>query len=227
MRITTFTAFFIIAALAAIPASAEMVLSQVIVDMPSDKPPRDDIEIWNDSSDTIYVSAEPFLIIAPGTPNEQRIPATRPQESGLLVSPQKLVLAAGERRTVRIAALGERSPSDRVYRVAIKPVAGSVSASKDALKVFVGYDALVIIRPESAMHRLEAQRNGDSLVLRNDGNSAIELFDGRQCDSEGDNCRSLPGKRLYSGAVWEQALPYETKVSYKSAIGRNVRQLEF
>jgi Mat/Ecp fimbriae periplasmic chaperone len=227
MRIATFTAFSMLAGLAAVSASAEMVLSQVIVDLHSDKPPRDDIEVWNDTSETMYVSAEPFLIVAPGTPNEQRVPATRPDESGLLVSPQRLVLAAGERRTVRIAAVGQRPTTDRVYRVAIKPVAGSVSSNTDALKVFVGYDALVIVRPDDAMPRIEAERTRSSLELRNDGNSAVELFEGRQCDNEGGNCQSLPAKRLYAGAVWEQALPYETKVSYRSAIGKIVRQLEF
>jgi hypothetical protein len=117
--------------------------------------------------------------------------------------------------------------ADRVYRVAIKPVAGSVSASTSALKVFVGYDALVIVRPENPQPRIEAERAERTLVLRNNGNSAIELFEGRQCDAEGGNCQSLPAKRLYAGAVWEQDLPYETKVSYKSVIGNIVRELVY
>lgn len=227
MRIPILAALLLFAGSAAVPASAEMVLSKVIVDLPAEKPPRDDIEIWNDTPETMYVSAEPFLIVAAGTPDEQRTPATRPQESGLLVSPQRLVLAAGERRTVRVALVGERPATDRVYRVAIKPVAGSVTASTSALKVFVGYDALVIVRPENPMPRIEAERSERMLVLRNGGNSAIELFEGRQCDAEGENCQSLPAKRLYAGAVWEQDLPYETKVSYKSVIGNIVRELVY
>ena len=157
MRIAGLAAL-VLAAGSASPAAAEMVLSKVIVDLPAEKPPRDDIEVWNDTSETMYVSAEPFMIIAPGTPDEQRIPATRPQESGLLVSPQRVVLAAGERRTIRVALVGERPMEDRVYRVAIKPVAGSVSASTSALKVFVGYDALVIVRPQDPQPRIEAER---------------------------------------------------------------------
>ena len=227
MRIATLAALVLGAGSAAAPASAEMVLSKVIVDLPAEKPPRDDIEVWNDTPETMYVSAEPFMIIAPGTLDEQRIPATRPQESGLLVSPQRLVLAAGERRTVRVALVGERPLTDRVYRVAIKPVAGSVSASTSALKVFVGYDALVIVRPQDPQPRIEAERAGRTLVLRNAGDSAIELFEGRQCDAEGENCQSLPAKRLYAGAVWKQDLPYETKVSYKSVIGNIVRELAY
>lgn len=227
MKPATFTFMALIAGLAATSANAEMVLSQVIVDLHPGKPPRDDIEVWNDSAETLYVAAEPSVILAPGTPDERREAAMRPEESGLLVSPQRLVLAPGERRTIRIAAVGQRPQSDRVYRVAIKPVAGAVSSEESALKVFVGYDTLVIVRPDNVVDDVRGERTGQLLVLRNEGNTSLELFDGQQCDSAGSNCQSLPAKRLYPGAAWEQTLPYQTKISYKSALGQLVRQLEF
>ena len=208
-------------------ARAEMVLSQVIVDLLPGKPPRGDIEVWNDSAERMYVAAEPFQILAPGTPAEQRVPARTPDESGLLVSPQRLVLAPGERRTVRIAALGARPAADKVFRVAIKPVAGAVSAEESALKVFVGYDTLVIVRPERFTGEVEGERRGRTLTLVNAGNTAQELFDGKQCDAAGANCQALPAKRLYPGAEWRQELPYDTPASYKAAIGPTVRTRAF
>jgi len=140
-------------------ARAEMVLSQVIVDLLPGKPPRDDIEVWNDSSERMYVLAEPFEILAPGTPSEQRVAVTEPEQAGLLVSPLRLVLEPGEKRTIRIAAIGARPASDRVYRVTIKPVAGTVSAETTALKVFVGYDTLVLVRPEAISGDVEGARS--------------------------------------------------------------------
>jgi len=208
-------------------AHAEMVLSQVIVDLLPGKPPRDDIEVFNDGPERMYVSAEPFEIRAAGTPGEQRVPVTDPERSGILVSPQKLVLSPGERRTIRVAAIGERPASDRVYRVAIRPVAGPLSADQSALKVFVGYDALVLVRPEQFTGDVVGERKGGSLVLRNAGNTAQELFDGRQCDAIGKDCRSLPAKRLYPGASWEQTLPFDTPVSYKAGIGPTIRDRQF
>jgi P pilus assembly chaperone PapD len=208
-------------------AQAEMVLSQVIVDLLPGKPPREDIEVWNDGAERMYVLAEPFEIRAAGAPEEQRVPAGPADQSGILVSPQRLVLAPGERRTIRVAAIGERPATDRVYRVAIKPVAGTVSAEESALKLFVGYDTLVLIRPERFTGDIEAQRSGRTLTLRNAGNTAQELFDGRQCDSGGGNCQALPAKRLYPGAVWEQALPFDTPVNYKAAIGPTIRERQF
>ena len=208
-------------------AQAEMVLSQVIVDLLPGNPPREDIEVWNDGPERMYVLAEPFEIRAAGTSDEQRIRAGPADQSGILVSPQRLVLAPGERRTIRVAAIGARPSSDSVFRVAIRPVAGAVSADESALKVFVGYDALVIVRPEKFTGDINAMRNGRTLILSNAGNTAQELFEGRQCDSDGINCRTLPAKRLYPGASWEQSLPYETPVSYKSAIGPTIRDRQF
>ena len=62
---------------------------------------------------------------------------------------------------------------------------------------------------------------------RNTGNTAQELFDGRQCDATGGTCQPLPAKRLYPGASWEQTLPFDTPVSYRASIGPAVRTREF
>lgn len=204
-------------------ARAEMVLSQVIVDLLPSKPPREDIEVWNDGDERMYVLAEPFEILGPGTPAEQRVAVTEPEAAGLLVSPLRLVLEPGERRTIRIAAIGARPAADRIYRVTIKPVAGAVTAEASALKVFVGYDTLVLVRPEAIAGDVEGARSGRTLTLRNTGNTAQELFDGRQCDAAGGDCRDLPAKRLYPGASWEQELPFDTPVSYRSSIGPTIR----
>ena len=208
-------------------ARAEMVLSQVIVDLLPGQPPREDIEVWNDGDERMYVLAEPFELRAPGTPAEQRAPAGLPEDSGLLVSPQRLVLEPGERRTIRVAAIGERPASDRIYRVAIRPVAGAVSAEDSALKVFVGYDTLVLVRPDHFTGDVAGERRGRTLTLTNSGNTAQELFDGEQCDAGGANCQALPAKRLYPGAAWEQTLPFDTPVSYRAAIGPTVRDRRF
>lgn len=208
-------------------ARAEMVLSQVIVDLLPGKPPREDIEVSNLGDERMYVSAEPFEIHSPGTTDETRVPADEPDRSGILVAPRRLVLEPGERRIVRVAAIGARSATDRVYRVAIKPVSGSVSSTASALKVFVGYDALVIVRPETFTGDIVGGREGATLTLRNAGNTAQELFDGRQCDARGTDCRTLPSKRLYPGATWRQELPFATEVTYKTAIGSTIRERAF
>lgn len=211
----------------AAPAGAELVLSQVVVDLGPDKPARETIELFNSGSDRLYVAADPFAIGHPGAADQQRIPAANPQDSGLLVTPQRLILEPGERRLVRIAAVAPRPASDSVYRVTVRPVAGDVSANADALKVFVGYDVLVIYRPAAVSGTLEARREGTRLVVVNRSNTSQELFEGRQCDAAGGACRALAGRRLYPGTEWAQDLPYGTAVTYRVAVGERISQAEF
>ena len=129
-------------ALSAVPAQADMVLSQVIVDLQPGKPSHEDIEIWNDSPERMYAVAEPAQIQSPGTPTERRVTVADPGVSGLLVTPQRMVLEPGQRRIIRLAALLPRDMTERIYRVTVKPVAGPVTAETTALKVLLGYDVL-------------------------------------------------------------------------------------
>jgi P pilus assembly chaperone PapD len=209
------------------PASAEMVLSQVIVDLEPGEAPRDDIEVLNSGSERMYVLVEPFEVIGAGTPEERRVRIDDPSQGGLLVSPQRIVLAPGERRAIRVALTEGRPARERVYRVAIKPVAGQLVSDVNAVKVMVGYDVLVLARPEQALGGLSGERIGQRLVIRNEGNASQEIFEGRQCDQDGGDCRALPAKRLYSGASWEQTLPFDTPATYAAAQGSKVVKLSF
>jgi len=201
------------------PASAEMVLSKVIVDLRPGQPASDDIEVWNSGPDRLYVVAEPSEIQAAGTEAQTRVAVTDPAKSGLVVSPQRMILEPGQRRLVRIAAVLPRAGSDRVYRVAIKPVAGRVTSTSDALKVFVGYDVLVIQRPNQLTGDLAAAREGKSLSISNRSNTAWEIYDGKQCDERGTNCVTLPATRLYPRADFRIALRYDTAVEYRVTNG--------
>jgi len=230
MRFVSSFRLFLLALLAtgwATSAGAELVLSQVVVDLGPDKPARENIELFNSGTDRLYVAADPFAISNPGAAEQQRTPAANPQESGLLVTPQRLILEPGERRLVRIAAVAPRPAADSVYRVTIRPVAGEVAANADALKVFVGYDVLVIYRPTAVTGVLEAHRDGARLVIANRSNTSQELFDGRQCDAAGRECRALTGRRLYPGTEWGQDLPYATPVTYRVAVGERISQAQF
>lgn len=206
-------------------ASADMVLSQVIVDLEPNEAPRDDIEVSNNGSERMYVLAEASEILNAGTKDETRVDARHPSAAGLMVSPQRMVLAPGERRVIRVALTGNRPARERVYRVAIKPVAGDVISEVNAVKILVGYDVLVLARPAQESGVLTIERIGKTLVIRNEGNASQEIFDGEQCDRDGKDCRALPAKRLYAGASWEQTLPHDESVTYSAARGSRITKL--
>ena len=103
--------------------------------------------------------------------------------------------------------------------VTVKPVAGPITAEATALKVLLGYDVLVLTRPQRIAGEVTATRNGRKLVFHNESNTAQEIYDGKQCDTAGKNCKVLPATRLYSGAQWNVDLTYDTPVEYRMTSG--------
>lgn len=218
----------LLAVVAATPAHASIVLSQVVVDILPTSDVAQNIEVSNDGADIAYVVAEPAEITSPGQPGEARSPIVDPGVGGLLVSPQRLILQPGERKTVRIAAIAPRGATDRVYRVTIKPVAGPVTAAVSALKLLVGYDVLVIYRPAAPAAKIIGERVRNQLTLRNIGNTNADLFEGRNCTGDAAaTCKILPSKRLYAGQSWQQTLPGPGSVRYRVAVGSTSSEQQF
>jgi len=222
-----FPAFLLASLSIAAPARADLVLSQVVVDLTPDAPPRADIEALNNGPDRMYVIAEPAEIIAPGTAAEHRVSTPDPAALGLLVTPQKLILEPGQRELIRIASIVPRATRERIYRITVKPVAGTVTAGGSALKILVGYDVLVIVRPTVLTGTINAQRQDGTIVLRNDGTTNVELYEGKQCAAGGKDCKPLPPKRLYAGASWEQPIDAARPVEYRIKTGKTTEVKTF
>lgn len=202
-------------------AQAEIILSQVIVDLQPDRPDYQDIEIWNSASERAFVQVEPAEILNPGLPAEHRERIVDPEQGGLLVSPQRLVLEPDERRIIRIAAIAARGEQERIYRVAVRPVAGDVGMETTGLKVLLGYDVLVLLRPAALKGDVTAIRRSGTIEFTNNSNFAHEIYDGKQCNEQGDACVNLPSTRLYPGATWSVPLTYPTRVDVMLSAGGN------
>lgn len=223
MSLTTFrSAAFCMSLLAlapAAPVSAELAVSQLIVELKPGASRAADIEIYNDSAERSFVSVEPREIIDAGLDSEKPLLSPDPEKLGLLVSPTRLVIEPHQRRRLRIAAIGPVPDEERIYRVTVKPVAGEVIGAQSGLKLLVGYDLLVLVRPPSQKPKVEISRVGHVLTIANRGNASIELAEGKLCDGNGNQCQQLPSKRLYAGASWEQSLPLSTTGEYRIRSG--------
>jgi P pilus assembly chaperone PapD len=187
-------------------ARADIVLSQLIIDLQPGKDSRQDVEVWNNSPDRTYVAVDAGEVTNPGTPVEARRQDPDPEKLGLLVSPSRMILEPGERKLIRIAEIAAPPQRERDYRITVKPVVGPISSSKSGLKILVGYDVLVLVRPARPQANITFTRAADKATFKNDGNVSVELIEGRQCDVNGKNCSELPGKRLYPGADWSEDL---------------------
>lgn len=217
----------VLAAALATPASADLVVSQLIVELGPDRK-TSDVEIFNDSEERSYVLIEPKEVLEPGTPSEQRVSKPDPKDLGLLISANRMILEPGQRKLLRLALVGAPGEKERVYRVAVKPVVGEVSGSATGLKVLVGYDMLVLTRPATVTPpTIVAERKGGKLTLTNRGNASVELGEGKYCRTVAD-CRDLPGKRIYSGMSWTQDIPDGGgSVRFKARAGSKWTDLTF
>jgi P pilus assembly chaperone PapD len=197
----------------AAPAHAELVLSELIVDLQPGKRSRGDIEVWNDSPDRSFITIEPREIVDPSLPSQNVRRDPDPEKLGLLVSPSRMILEPGQRKLMRLAALATPA-KEHVYRVTVKPVVGAIDASDTGLKLLIGYDVLVLVRPDQPLAILTGSRQGRELTFRNSGNVSVEIVDGRQCAGRNDQCSDLPGKRLYPGASWSVQLKSDGPANY-------------
>jgi P pilus assembly chaperone PapD len=206
-------------------ARADLVVSQMIVDLQPGKSSRQDIEVWNDSPNSAYVAVEPSEILNPGSKSEARRQDNNPEILRVLVSPARLVLEPGQRKLVRLAAIAPAADRERVYRVRIKPVVGPISSEQSGLKILVGYDILVLVRPPQPRAEVVGTRSGDMMTFRNSGNVSVELIEGRECDPDDQNCSEIAGKRLYPGAEWNLQLKPGQRAEYLlRSPGQSVRK---
>lgn len=219
----------LVAALVLAPLSearAELVLSQLVVELAPGENSRSDVEIWNNGKERTFVEVDPREIIGAGTSSETSRTDPDPEKLGLLVAPSRMILEPGQRKLLRIASI---APSDRerVYRVTVKPVVGQLSAETTGLKVLVGYDMLVLVRPGELKPHVSGSRGANNLMLTNDGNVSVELADGKQCDAAMKNCEPLPGGRLYAGAKKVIAVSPGLRAQYKLKVGTKLFPVQF
>jgi P pilus assembly chaperone PapD len=208
-------------------ASAQMVLDKVVIDFIPGKAPRDDVVVQNPGKEPLFVVVEPFRVMDPGKPTEQRVEYRDPGELGLLVTPNRFVVQPGQRKVVRFAIIEPAIEEDKIYRVTLKPVVGNVQSSTTAVKVVFGYDLLIIVRPPNAQANISSRREGGKLIVENTGNTNALLSQGKQCDAGGENCVELPPKRMYPGATWEVPLERDTPIEYYVTSGGKVTRETF
>lgn len=207
-------------------ARADLLLSQLVVELAPQDRTRTDVEIWNSGTDRAFVAVDPREIIDPGTSRESSRGDPDPEKLGLLVSPERIVLEPGQRRLLRIASLAQ-GDRERVFRVTVKPVVGELSSNSSGLKVLVGYDMLVLVRPQNGKPHVSGSRSQDRLTLRNDGNVSVELVGGRACAASKGTCTDLPGGRLYAGAEKTVQVGAGERVDYKLKVGSKLLPVEF
>ncbi|PJE78643.1 hypothetical protein CI610_02413 [invertebrate metagenome] len=192
-------------------ASAALSLDRMIVYFDADKQPRQDIVVSNPDKETLYLQTEVYEVHNPGSKNEERIKISDPSKLKLLTTPNKAIIPANGRKTVRLVSLEKPTNEELVYRVTFKPVVGDLEASQTAIKLLIAYQALVFIRPDNPKYQVTAKQDKTRLVFHNDGNINAVLRNGQYCTTQkNDSCKPLnKTTRLYAGQNWSIDIPEE------------------
>lgn len=214
----------------ACPAYAEFAMSEMVIDFADGAPRQHDVEIISQSKETQYIATETYTVENASEPNEKRTMVSDPQKSGLLITPNKMVLPPGARKIMRFLVLHPETDKDQIYRVVVKPVIQGVDENKQrmALKVLVGYEAIVIVRAKSGKVDLVGERKGNALTLTNRGTTNANLQSGQQCDSSGNECKELNVARIYAGQSWTTTLPHlDGAAKFQVWDGANMQDMSF
>jgi P pilus assembly chaperone PapD len=204
------------------PAHAEFIISSAILEFTTEGPRQQDIELISrtpNSND--YVVSDVSEILNPDSPTENRQLLEDPAAGGLLVTPDKTILPGGSRKLLRFVLLRTQDEQEHIYRVTVKPVIKGIDANSNklGLKVLVGYEVLVIVRPALIASGYTASRHGKTVTIINTGNTNLVFQNGRQC-VEIEICKAPPTARIYPGHSVIIELPQDRPVIYSVWDGR-------
>ncbi len=191
---------------------------------------KKDVLVINEGDKTAYVAVTPYIMQNPGRKSEKKVYQPDPGQSGMLVTPTRLIIPPHQQRYVRLLMIKPLDDTERIYRVNFIPQSGKLipgplrpKTGKPALGIHVitGYGILVTSRPGQLKPKLSVKRKGHKLTVKNIGNTSLILKGGQQCASN-KKCFKLPYKRLYAGNTWLGKVPYTTPVTVKARVSTDI-----
>lgn len=192
----------------------QILLDNVIVNFDNNNRTKEDIFVRNISDENTYVKIVVTEIINAGKENQEKIEHRNPKESGIFVSPNKLILKPkgdpNDHQAIRIANINKELNQDRIYRIQVLPVISDFEKKEKGMgvKILMGYEILTLIQPNNPIMEYDYEIKGNKLTFTNNGNSNILLHNGEQCDLNKENCKEVKTKRVYAGTSFTFDLPY-------------------
>lgn len=203
---------------------ADLVVNRSIVELEHGETRTDIVLINSDSTANLYIQVDPYLVSRPGADDQELVKLSLDDNTGFLVTPNKLVIPPGGRSLVRILNMDVATTAERIYRVNFIPVSppveitgeGDDDSVRSRLEVVVAYQALVILKAAAPTAIHEVARQGNQATFSNPGSANYLLTDGEQCNPlDASDCRQLPDRRVYPGNAWSMELPFDAPFSYK------------
>ena len=202
---------------------ADLVVNESIIVYESSGSSKKDVTVFNsDELANLYLEVTPFKVVNPGEDDQVMEPIDYEGTPKFLASPNRLIVGAGERATIRMLNLGKPSDKEAIYRINLVPVNPPIEFSdaennevQSRLQVIIAYQVLAIVLPENPSVNIEYKRNSRLVNFTNSGNANYLLTDGEQCDPQHpDTCSILESRRIYPGNNWSLELPYDGSAQF-------------
>jgi len=199
--------------LAALPslAMAQLNVDKSVLEL-TNQSQRSTVRLSNSGKDTLYINLKLLEVTNPEADSPTKTPLVDPTKDGILVHPRQIILEPGQARSARVVLNQPVTDQDRVFRLKLEPLAGDALQNDDAertagVRMLLGYQLLVLARPDTLAPDIELQRQADSIVFLNHGNTSVLLRQLEVCATNGSNCSPLQPNRLYPNEVRAFAMP--------------------
>ena len=164
------------------------------------------ITVNNADSTTAYVQANIVKVNEIGNPDSTTTaykPGDNPKAFGLLVSPTKFAIKPHSSVTVRVSNLNLNPKTDSQYNILFTPVSSkahdtdSTNAGSDKkvtlnMKIVVSYKSQVFVIPKNInMKVCTLKHGGDTITIKNQGNTFAQLTDGQICTGGTKDCKAF------------------------------------
>lgn len=140
-----------------------------------------------------------------------------------LLAPRKIVLKPSESRRVRLVYSKPFEESEKVYRLAFEPRSlselendSSATGVRVGTKVITTAGMLVLVSPKDIKFDLQHERDEEGITFTNTGNIAVDFRLTKNFCSPllVEECRELPGRRIYPGKSWRYEIPGNVPVRW-------------
>ena len=170
-----------------------------------------------DASAFVSVSLAEIHFDKEGRASEVALEGSAGEQRALIVTPTRLILAAGGTQSARLIFRGDRE-QERYFRLRFTPVmpgrgndfglddraVEAYRAKLDAqLSVLAGYGTVLLVSPKSPRFQTSILDTSRQITVGNRGNATVVLEELRDCAPDGSECSAPATVHVRPGSTFE------------------------
>ena len=174
--------------------------------------PVKNIVVTNNHKSPLNFETRIDLLINPGSTKSGEVTEREAAPDDFIFAPKLFRLNPGESRQVRMVLAKPLDDSEKAYSIGFQPIEipdedGGVSDEQVSMGVgfIITNGMLVMVSPKKPEVKISYTRDESKIYIKNDGNISVDMRRRPNVcfDDSGEDCMTLPGKRIYPGDTFE------------------------